>query len=144
MIGVLLYPNFFVKKSKELLQIIVGKFKKYPYVVYICTAFISIMSWVHVMFFAEDPDFLPIIFFPLLFIATIYLIVGLLLFWKSKNSENSEITGSGRQERFSNFYPIFLVLTIILLLVAIPTFSGSLHRYGFYFDKFLVWFFYNF
>lgn len=108
------------------------------------TGVIAIISWAHLMFLGSDTDFFAMIFVPVLFFGATYLINGIVLLWNFENLHENELETSQTQERLQGFFPVFFVLTIIIFSVTVITFPESLPRYIFYYDKFLVWIFYNF
>lgn len=114
-------------------------------VVYLTTAIIVIVSWVNLMFFIVDGDVPALLLTPILFFAVVYLIGGLVLWWKSRKSNTNEFVISQSQQRFADFYIFFLFLAVIILAVNVFSivtmgFNGLL---AVYYDKFLVWVFNN-
>lgn len=114
-------------------------------VVYLATAIIVIVSWFNLMFFIVDGDVPALLLTPILFFAVVYLIGGLVLWWKSRKSNTNEFVISQSQQRFADFYIFFLFLAVIILAINVFSivtmgFNGLL---AVYYDKFLVWVFNN-
>lgn len=82
---------------------------------YIITSLIVIVPWINLMCFVSDGDVLALLLTPILFLGVVYLVGGLVQWWKLKNLNITEFEISQSQKRFANFYPFFLFLAAVIV-----------------------------
>lgn len=82
--------------------------------VYLITALIVVILWINLMCFVSDGDVLALLLTPILFFGAVYLVGGLVEWWKLKKLNTTEFEISQSQKRFANFYPFFLFLTLVI------------------------------